>query len=60
MRYSPVNVSAYKMVPKTIILTVDPTLEGVVIHYRTDEIRSEGRLSGAAPTKIKVINLLRP
>lgn len=60
MRYSSQNIAAYKLVEKTISILVDLTQEGVVFNPRTDEIWSEGRISGAAPNDIKVINLTRP
>lgn len=60
MRYSSVNIAAYKLVEKTIVITVDITQEGVVFNPRTDEVWSVGRISGAAPNDIKVINLTRP
>lgn len=60
MRYSSQNITAYKLVEKTIVILVDLTQEGATFNPRTDELWSEGRISGAAPNDIKVINLTRP
>ena len=60
MRFSSENISAYRMVDKTIYVTVDLTIPGVTFNPRSDEIPSPGRMSGAAPSLIKVINLVRP
>lgn len=60
MRYSSQNIAAYKLVEKEIRILVDPNDPNTVFNPRTDEIWSEGRISGAAPNQIKVINLTRP
>ncbi len=60
MRYSSQNIAAYKLVEKTIVILVDMSQEGAVFNPRTDELWSEGRISGAAPNEIKIINLTRP
>lgn len=59
VRFVSENVTSYRFVEKTILLSVNPD-EVYEIMWRSDEVESEGRLSGAAPEKIHVINLNRP
>ena len=60
MRFSTEDVIEYRFVKKTIKLKTDPALGLKLINWRADEVESEGRLSSAAPDKIKKINLTRP
>lgn len=60
MRFSTANLTEYRFVKKTIKLKTDPAQGLELINWRTDEVESEGRMSCAAPGKIKVINITRP
>lgn len=59
MRYSTENVVTYRFVDKTILLAVNPE-EVFEINWREDEVYSDGRMSGASPSIIHLINLTRP
>ena len=59
MRFVSENVVTYRFVEKTILVTVDPN-SGFEINWRADEVESPGRMSGANPTKIHLINITRP
>jgi hypothetical protein len=60
MRFANKNETTYRFIDKIIKLKVDPTQGLEKINWRTDEVESPGRLSSAAPDKIKVINITRP
>lgn len=58
IRVSTEEVSDYRWREVTVLLSVNPEL--TEINWRRDEVKSPGRMSAAAPSKIKAINLTRP
>ena len=58
MRFVSEQLTTYRYVDKTILLSVNPALGN--INWRRDELKSPGRMSCACPTEIKAINLTRP
>ena len=60
MRFSAVNVAVYKWIIKETWITIDLSDPNNIFDPRRHEIKSPGRLSCAAPNKIKAINLTRP
>jgi hypothetical protein len=58
MRFCTDVVTELRFATTTVYLKVDP--ETTPINWRSDEIKSPGRLQAACPGKIKAINLEYP